>query len=445
MSPWIFLLISLVLIVLCGVFVAAEIALITVDRATVEKAADGGDARAAKVLGAVKSLSTQLSGAQLGITITNLAIGFLAEPAISELIGGPLEAVGVPASFVPSLATLLGLLIATAATMVFGEMVPKNLAISQPLGAARAVITIQTLFTSLTSGFIRLLNGAANAVLKLINVEPTEELASARSPAELAALVRRSAEKGTLDQGTASLVERTLAFSDRLTRDVLTPRVRVHSVNVDEPASAVVSLSRRTGFSRFPVVESGRLDDIVGIVHVKHAVALPRLDRYEVKVGDIMIEPVLVPDSLPLDPLLQTLRAEGLQMAVVFDEYGGSAGIVSIEDLIEEIVGDVTDEHDRGGPDAVGQSDGSWLVSALLRPDEVTAITGIALPSGARYETVAGLIAEMLGKVPAVNDMLDVDDVRLRVERLDGRRVDRVRLWRDGEGPVATSATGDAS
>jgi CBS domain containing-hemolysin-like protein len=436
---WLLLAISLLMVVACALFVAAEFSFITVDRAAVEESAAAGSRRSRGVLRALRTLSTQLSGAQLGITLTNLIIGFLAEPAIAALLEEPLTAWGLPADVVPGISLAIGLIIATTITMVFGELVPKNLAIADPWRTARAVSGPLRGFTKSTAAVIRILNGSANATVRLMGVEPTEELASARSPEELTALVRRSAQQGALDEQTAELLTRSLAFGDRLARDVLTPRVRVHSVPIEATALDVLDASRDTGYSRFPVVGERGLDDVRGVVHIKHAIGVPRDQRAATSVMSIMSSPVLVPDSIGLDPLLETLRREGLQMAVVIDEYGGGDGIVTIEDLIEEIVGEVADEHDLPQARAQQLNDGAWVISAMLRPDEAHAITNLNLPESEEYETLAGLIADALGRVPALGDEVNVDGVTLRVVRMEGRRVDRVRISATPEDPELTS------
>ena len=436
---WLLLAISLLMVVACALFVAAEFSFITVDRAAVEESAAAGSRRSRGVLHALRSLSTQLSGAQLGITITNLAIGFLAQPAIATLLEGPLTAWGIPIDVVPGISIAIGLIIATTITMVFGELVPKNFAIADPWRTARAVSVPMRAFTKSAAAVIRILNGSANTTVRLMGIEPTEELASARSPEELIALVRRSAQQGALDKQTAVLLTRSLAFGDRFARDVLVPRVRVHSVPVDATALDVLNSSRETGHSRFPVVGDRGLDDVRGVVHIKHAIGVPRDQRATTSVTSIMSSPVLVPDSIGLDPLLETLRREGLQMAVVIDEYGGGDGIVTIEDLIEEIVGEVADEHDLPQARAQQLNDGAWVISAMLRPDEARAITDFVIPEGEEYETLAGLIADALGRVPALGDEVDVDGVTLRVVRMEGRRVDRVRLSATQEDPELTT------
>lgn len=241
---------SLALVVACGVFVAAEFSFVTVDRPSVERAAEQGDVRPGGVLRALSSLSTQLSGAQLGITLTNLLIGFLAEPTIADLIDGPLESVAVPSAAVTGVALVVALVAATAVTMVLGELVPKNLAIARPLQTARAVQGFMRAFTRANLPVLRLFNGAANRILRRLGIEPQEELASARSPDELASLIGHSADQGTLERETAALLRRSLAFAERQAVDVMTPRTRIYTVGAGEPALRVIELARATGRSR---------------------------------------------------------------------------------------------------------------------------------------------------------------------------------------------------
>jgi CBS domain containing-hemolysin-like protein len=230
LTAWILLAAALLLIVACGVFVAAEFAFVTVDRSRVEQAAAQGDGGAQGVLQALRSLSTQLSGAQVGITVTNLAIGFLAEPAIAELIDDPLAALGTPEGAVSPLAVGIGLTLGTFLTMIFGELVPKNLALAKPMEVARATQRFQRTFTAVMKLPIRLLNGSANAFVRRLGIEPQEELRSARSSTELASLIQRSASQGTLDAETAELMERSVEFGSRTAGEIMTPRVRTVSL-----------------------------------------------------------------------------------------------------------------------------------------------------------------------------------------------------------------------
>lgn len=427
--------ISVALILICGGFVAAEFSFVTVDRSSVDRQAEAGDRRALGVRSALRRLSTHLSAAQIGITFTNLLIGFLAEPAISGLLEGPLEAIGISDGAIAGVALVIGFLIANGLTMVFGELVPKNLAIARPLETAKTVQSFQRGFTKALGPLITGANDIANAILKMIGVEPQEELASARSPDELGSLVRRSAEKGTLELETATLLERSLDFGERRADDAMTPRVRVTTLSPDDPVRAVIEAARESGRSRFPVIADGS-EQVEGIVHVKHAVSVPYESRDRIPIRDVMADPVLVPSSMELDPLLTELRKVGLQIAIVVDEFGSFDGIVTLEDLIEEIVGEVRDEHDpREDPVRLIES-GVWGLSGLLRPDEVADRTGVELPEDEDYETVAGLIAFELGRVPEQGDSVEVDAViegrvhraHLIVLKMDELRVDRVRL-----------------
>ena len=388
------------------------------------------------MLSALRSLSTQLSAAQVGITVTNLVIGFLAEPAIADLVDAPLAALGVPDGAVRGFSVAFALALATGLTMIFGELVPKNLAIARPLETARAIEGFQRGFTTATGPAVRFLNGTANRLLRRIGVEPQEELASARSPQELASLVRRSGEEGTLELETATLLERSLSFGDRRAADVMTPRPRIQVIEAGAPVRAVLEQSRATGRSRFPVVH-GDKDEILGVVHVKHAIAVPHEDRSRVPVEDVMVAPVRVPSSVELDPLLAMLREGGLQMAVVVDEFGSVDGIVTLEDLIEEIVGEVRDEHDAQDDSVRQERDGAWTLSGLLRPDEAGRAVGLMLPEDEEYETLGGLIGMLLGRMPEEGDVVELEAgdgdgrahaVTLTVLKLDGLRVDRLRL-----------------
>src|SRR5919199_996964 len=371
-TEWLLVGLGVLLTIGTALFVAGEFSLVSVDRHAVERAVEAGDRRAEGVLRAVRALSTQLSAAQVGITLTTLVVGFLVEPSLATLLEPPLRSAGVPPDAARPLAVGVGLFLATVFSMLVGELLPQNLGISAPLATAKVVAGPLRVFSRVVSPLITLLNGSANRLLRAVGVEPQEELSSARTPEELAALVRRS------------------------------------------------------GFSRFPVVEEG-LDDVVGVVHLKTAIAVPRERRDQVPVEALMADAVRVPETVRLDPLLAALRQQGLQMAVVVDEYGGTAGVVTLEDVVEEIVGEVSDEHDRTRTGVVRLRDGSYVVPGLLRPDEVRARAGLAVPDGNAFETVGGYVMARLGRVPRVGDEVEIPGAVLRVDRMDGRRVDRLR------------------
>jgi CBS domain containing-hemolysin-like protein len=443
-SAWILLGVAAVLIVGNAVFVAAETALVTVDRNLVESRARQGSVRFGRVRDTLRRLSTYLSGAQLGITVTSLAIGFVAEPSVATLLRGPLGALGLDADVAEVTAVAAALLLATGVQMVFGELVPKNIALSRPVGAALWVVPPLLVFTTVTRPLIAFLNGAANRLLRLVGVEPVEELRSARTPGELASVVRRAGVQGALGSETAVLMERSLSFSAKTAADVMTPRTRLRTVSSSAPVATVIAATRETGHSRFPVIGDS-IDDIRGVVHVKQAVAVPEPDRSTTRVREVMAQPVLVPPTMALDPLLHLLQERGLQLGVVVDEYGGTAGIVTFEDSVEELVGDVLDEHDSPAAGVRRQPDGTWLVSGLLRPDEIQAAIGLDLPTGrVDYETVAGLILQLLGQIPRSGDSVDVPGATLTVEGMDGRRIDRVRVTRHSDNTDLTRADDSA-
>ncbi len=446
---WTLLGVSVLLVLACGAFVAAEFAFVTVDRSAVDRAVASGESGAEGVQRALQSLSTQLSGAQVGITVTNLAIGFLAEPAIAELVRGPLTAVGVPDGSVRQVSVALGLLLATVLTMIFGELVPKNLAIARPMVTAKATQGVQRGFTAAMALPIKLLNGTANAIVRSLGIEPQEELRSARNVPELSSLIGRSASEGTLDPETAGLMQRSVSFGERTAGEIMTPRMQVAAARPKDPVLSVIELARSSGHSRFPVLD-GEADDVVGVVHIKHVVNVPRRSRASVRVSKLMVDAPVVPESLRLDPLLALLRQESFQLAVVIDEYGGTAGVVTIEDVVEEIVGEIEDEHDPQDSSARPNADGSWTLSGQLRPDEVEDVTGVALPEHEDYDTIAGLVMRELGHVPEEGERTEVvipagftrdgDErptrtVELLVERRDGLRIDRIRLDVLEEGP----------
>ena len=442
LTEWLLLGLGVLLTLGTGVAVAAEFSLITLDRASVEREAEGGSRSAQQVLEGLRSLSTQLSGAQVAITVTTLLVGFLVEPSLSRLLEGPLTTVGLPESFLTPVSVGLGIALATLVSMLAGELIPKNLALSVPMATARWSVPLQRLFTTAVKPLIVVLNGSANRVLRSWGIEPQEELATGRSSQELSSLVRRSADAGTLDAGTATLLTRSLGFSQHTAADVMTDRLRMVSVRRDDTAADVVRISRSTGYSRFPVVDESQ-DDIVGVVHLKRAVAVPRERREEVPAGALMQEALRVPETVRLDPLLVELRDHGMPIAVVIDEYGGTSGVVTLEDVIEELVGEVADEHDRTRTGINRTKDGNWMLPGLIRPDEVRERLGLDVPDGHAYETLAGFVMARLGRLPRTGDEVVVGGGLLTVAKMQGRRIERIRFRAVG-GATVTDGPGAA-
>lgn len=418
--------VGLLLTIGTGLFVASEFALVNLDRAELEKRQAAGESRLSLTISALRITSTHLSSAQLGITLTTLLTGYTMEPALSNLLSPVFTAWGIPEGASRPIATVVAMSVATIFSMIIGELVPKNFALAVPRQTAKLVIPFQTAFTTVFRPAITVLNGSANGVLRAMGVEPKEELSGARTAEELSSLVRRSASAGVLEEDTASLLDRTLTFARLSTADVMTPRPRMHAVAGGDSVEDVIQLARRTGHSRFPVYGDS-LDDITGIVHLKQAVSVPRDRRADVPAAAIAEEPLRVPEAVHLDGLMSELRGRGYQMAIVVDEYGGTAGVVTLEDLVEEIVGEVLDEHDRSRAGIVRTDDGA-IFPADLRPDELRDRTGIRVPEGDVYDTVGGFLMSTLERIPVVGDAVEIEDGTLTVQRMDGRRVARVRF-----------------
>jgi len=421
--------VGLLLIVGTGLFVASEFALVNLDRAELEARQARGESRLSLTISALKITSTHLSSAQLGITLTTLLTGYTMEPALSSLLAPLLDDWGIPEAAAGPIGVVVSMFVATILSMILGELVPKNFALALPLATAKLVIPFQTVFTTVFKPAIVVLNGSANGVLRSIGIEPKEELSGSRSAEELSSLVRRSASQGVLEKDTATLLDRSLNFARLTADDIMTARPSMHAISVGDSADDVIHLARRTGHSRFPVYDDD-LDDITGVVHVKAAVSVPREKRGDVPVGAISTEPLRVPETVHLDVLVAELRSRGYQMAVVVDEYGGTAGIVTLEDLIEEIVGEVSDEHDRSRAGIVRRVD-SITFPGELRPDELLSRTGIEVPAGEVYDTVAGYMMSELERLPVIDDEVRIDSGTLRVVRMDGRRIDRIRYTAD--------------
>jgi len=410
-------------------FVAAEFSLVTVDRVKIDRDAGAGDRVARTVRRALRELSFQLSGAQLGITITALLTGFLAEPAISKLI----EPATGGASHV------IAFSFATLFSMLFGELVPKNAALARPMPVARATAAPLRVFSKMLGVPIAALNGSANWLVRRLGVEPQEELASARSPEELGLLAAISAQAGALPTETAVMLQRTIRFGDKRAAEAMTPRVDVVGLPVNASVADLIDQARRTGHSRFPVYTE-TLDQVRGVANVTDALGVPPARRPTTTVADVAREPVFVPESLDLDAVLAQLRASGEDFAVVVDEYGGTDGVVTVEDLVEELVGEIDDEHDPvetthevfvpdlGPPDAFEPT----LVDGVLREDELAELTGFRLPDGP-YETLAGFLMSRLGHIPTAGETVVEGGWEFTVVEVERRRIEQVRVTRIGD------------
>jgi CBS domain containing-hemolysin-like protein len=429
MNDWLMLGVGFLLTVGTGIFVASEFSMINLERNELEARASRGEKNLGPTIRALRKTSTHLSGAQLGITLTTMLTGFLAEPALTHLFSPVLVKLGIAENVVEGFALAVGMFIATLFSTLVGELVPKKLALTLPLETNKFVVRIQIGFTWITGWMLVALNAVGNSIVRLFGIEPKEELSSSRTADELSSLVRRSAMMGALDAHTATLLTKTLALSQLTAADVMTPRPRMFTVDRDQTVADLVALTNKTGHSRFPVID-GDSDSVLGIAHVKQAASVPREKRAEVPVGAILVDAMRVPETMGLEALMVELRSKGLQLAIVVDEYGGTAGLVTLEDLVEELVGELADEHDRAKAGIIRGVNESVLFPGMTRPDELAEMA-IKVPDDGAYETVGGFIMSELGRIPLRGDEVRIENGVLKVERMDGRRVDRVRFTPD--------------
>jgi len=429
-SDYLLLAFGIVLTIGTGLFVASEFAIINTDRVELETLKSGGQKGLDLPIKAVAKTATHLSSAQLGITLTTLLTGYVMEPSVSRLISPSLVSVGLDEDSVPALSVVLAMVIATLLSFLVGELVPKNMALSEPVKVLKIVVGFQLAFTWIFKPLIVFLNNNGNFLVRKFGIEPKEELSAARSAEELASLVRRSADLGSLEQDTAQLIEKTIELQSLTASDIMTPRVKMFALEKDSTANELIELARRTGHSRFPVIGEDA-DDVVGVVHLKRAVSVPFERRDQVPVSALMIDPVRVPSTMPLDRFMIQLRGKGLQIGIVLDEYGGTAGLATLEDAVEEVVGDLADEHDRARFGISRYADGSLTFSGLTRPAELEDFD-LKIAEDDDYDTVSGFVMSELGRIPEVGDQIMVSGGVISVTRMDGRRVDRLRFTPGG-------------
>ncbi len=408
-----------------GYFVAQEFGYMTVDRSRLRARANGGDTGAQRALGITERTSFMLSGAQLGITVTGLVVGYVAEPLIGEGIGELLGTTGVPPGVGVAVGTVLALLLATVVQMVFGELFPKNLAIARPEPVARHLALSTAIYLKVFGWLIRIFDAASNLLLRLLRIEPVHDVEHSATSRDLESIIGESRESGELPADLSTLLDRVLDFADNTAREAMIPRPRVATVVATEPLEALV-LRMAHGHSRYPVTGDS-VDDVVGVVHLRDVLALDETERPGRCARDVAREPFFVPTSLPLPQLVTQLRHEDQELACVLDEYGGLAGVVTIEDVAEELVGEITDEHDPAGVDAEpsARPDG-WTVPGSMHLDEVERLVDHDLPRG-NYSTIGGLVITELGRLPKAGDTVAV-------------RLDRdPEAAADGRGPLLTA------
>lgn len=422
------LLAVLVLTAGTGYFVAQEFAYVAADRLALAREAKAGDKRAARAVKVLERLSFMLSGAQLGITVTGLVVGFLAEPSVSALLRPALTGTGLSDGAVSAVSVTLAFVMATVVQMVLGELAPKNLALAVPERLAKSLSASTLAYLKVVGPVVHLFDATANKLLRKIGIEPVEELHHGATLEELSHLIGESHEQGQLPRANAELLDHALEFSERTLDEVMVPSVEVAYVRAEAPATEVVQLIAEHGHSNYPVTGE-RHDDITGVIGVRELMRLPAAQFEHITAGELARIPLLLPDTLQLPGAVEQMQEHSQEFAVVLNEHGGFAGIVTFEDIAEELVGEITDESDQVIEIAAADGNG-WLVDAGRRLDEIAEATGIELPEEEDYDTAAGLIVDRLGRFPAVGDRLAVGDILIEVRTLDRHVPDRIRLER---------------
>lgn len=423
MTIW-YLVIAVVLLLANGFFVATQFALIAVPGPRLESLASAGDSRARSAIRSSKEISFMLAGTQLGITMASLGLGFVAEPAVAHLIERAFGPLDLSDGVAHSVAVVLGLAIVVFLHMVIGEMAPKNLTIAAPERTVLRVAIPFRLFANLFRPFIRAINAVSNLALRAMGVEAKGDVTPIHGAKELGFLISVSAREGKLDRFEHRLLSGAIVFSERDAASVMIPRTDVVAVPLSSTPTEIEQIALESGHSRFPVFAKN-LDNVVGFFHAKDLLRVPAKERDKPIRRRFIRQMLIVPESLNLHPLLFEMRRQRQHFALVLDEHGGTAGIVTLEDLLEELVGEIRDEYDVAELGIERVSDGRYLIPGTLHVDEAESRLGLKLPDG-EYETVAGFLMDQLGRIPRRRDLVEYDGWRLRVLSMHRRRVVQV-------------------
>ncbi len=373
----------------------------------------------------LKELSYQLTGAQLGITITAVLIGFIAKPTVASVLESPVRSI-VGESAKESVSLVVAIVLATFAAMILGELVPKNIAIAKTDITAKALAKPFRMYSFAAKPIIALSDAASNWLTRRLGVEPAQELERVPNLEDLSSLIRTSGEEGTLGFNEVDLLTKSLRFARKTANEVMVPRLAIHSLPQGSTITDLVELSATTGLSRFPVVDND-LDSVVGIAHVKSALLIDPKLRSDQLVETVMGDILAIPETRDLLSVMTDMRRQRIPLAVVVDEHGGTEGIVSIEDLLEEIVGEIEDEYDAAVENGLEERAGVFTVSGNLHPHEVADMCGFEIEDG-QYETIAGFALEKLQRIPAPGEMFRYERWKIEILEMDNLRIARLRL-----------------
>jgi CBS domain containing-hemolysin-like protein len=429
----------ILLVLANGFFVAAEFALVAVRRGRIDQQAEEGDRSARTVQAALQNLDRYISGTQLGITLSSLALGAVGEPVVAALIDRALAVAGLsaPSAVTHSAAAItIAFLIITFLHIVVGELAPKSIALTKPEGVSKLVARPLMLFSTLAYPGIWILNGAANVLLRLFRIEPVKELEHAHSPEELRFLVTQSAEQGRLNETDTAMIAGVFDFHEKKARDVMRPRTDIVALAEDTTEEEVWAVVRNERYSRYPVYRES-LDDVVGVFLAKDLFLHDESKKFVL--ADNVRPAMYVPDNRPAERVLDDLRRTRAQMAVVLDEYGGTAGMLTLEDLIEEVIGDINDEYDLAARQAV-ESNGVLELAGTMSLVDVRSDFGLDIPEG-DWNTLGGFVFGELGRLAKIGDRVRFPHGQLEVVAMDGRRIAAVRVLLAREAAVPAAAT----
>jgi CBS domain containing-hemolysin-like protein len=412
----------IILLLLNGLFVGAEFAFVAASKDVIQERAAGGNARAGAALREMNHLSAALAGAQLGITMASLGLGFVAEPAIAHLIQDALHRwINIPSAVAHGIAIPTALTIVVYLHMVIGEMVPKNITIAEPERAAMALALPFRLSIALFRPLVILLNAMANGLLRLTGIDPAVAVRPPATGEDLSFLITASRRDGLIQGLEHQMLSGALTFSDRSVAEVMAPRTLVTAAPITATTDDLEALSAKTGYSRIPICKTG-LDDVVGFIHMKDLLGIPTAERTQPVPFDSIRPLPVVPESAALDQVLMEIRRRRSHMALVVDEHGGVSGIITLEDLVEELVGELFDEHDPISPGVTATGASRYRLPGMLRPDEVAEAIGAVLPEG-DWHTLGGWLMAELGRVPRPGDRVRADEWEFTVVSLERRRV----------------------
>lgn len=420
------LLLVLFLVLLNAFFVAAEFALVAVRRSRIDQMAADGDRSAAVVQRALHQLDRYISGTQLGITLASLALGWIGEPAVAVLVDKVLHLVGIaprPGAAHTGAGIAVAFMVITFLHIVLGELAPKSIALAKPEGVSRLIVRPLMIFSQAMSPFIGFLNGTANRMLGAFGIQPVSEGGQVHSPEELRLLVMQARAHGTLDESDSAMLAGVFDFHNKRAVDVMRPRTEMVAIAENVDRNELAEIMRRERYSRYPVYRD-TLDDIVGVFLAKDFWLAEHPETFELH--QVLREPLFVPATRAAERVLDDLRRTRAHLAVVLDEFGGTAGIVTMEDLVEEVVGDIADEYDPLSRDAL-LFDGVLELAGSLSLVDVRSDHKLPIPEG-DWSTLGGYAFATLGRLPHVGDRVAYPGGELEVVAMDGRRVAALRV-----------------